>query len=124
MRVLVCGGRDFRDREFLFAKLDELHAQTPFSLVIHGAAPGADYLADAWAEYRGVKCVCYPADWAKHGRAAGPIRNSEMLRDGKPDMACAFAGGRGTRDMVEKARLAGVRVVNAGQPLEQNNEAP
>jgi hypothetical protein len=62
-----------------------------------------------------IPTVAYPADWNTHGRTAGPIRNSRMLAEGKPDLVLAFthdlSKSIGTRDMVTKARAAGVRVV-------------
>jgi hypothetical protein len=51
-----------------------------------------------------------PADWNTLGRAAGPIRNGRMLRDGLPDAVIAFAGGIGTANLVAQARAAGVTV--------------
>ena len=58
-----------------------------------------------------VPCRVYPADWKANAKAAGPIRNAEMLADFKPDTVIAFPGGRGTADMVRKAKAAGVRVI-------------
>ena len=110
MRVLVCGGRDFADFAMACRTLDELHAETPISVVIHGAARGADTMAESWARSRGVAYERYPADWDRDGRAAGPIRNRRMLVEGKPDLVVAFPGGRGTANMVEQAAKAGVRV--------------
>lgn len=52
----------------------------------------------------------FKADWDKHGKAAGPIRNQQMLDEGKPDLVLAFAGGKGTDDMCRRARAAGVEV--------------
>ena len=108
--VIVCGGRDFVDRDFLNARLDKLHASNPITLLIHGHAPGADRLAAAWAQSRRVDCIAVPADWAKHGRAAGPIRNRGMLETYLPALVVAFSGGRGTADMVRQATDAGVPV--------------
>ena len=112
MRVLVCGGRDFNDRELLARVLGDLHAASPISVVIEGGAHGADTLAFKWAS-EGNRCgTCsYAADWRAHGRAAGPIRNAQMLDEGKPDLVVAFPGGKGTADMVARARRAGVRVI-------------
>lgn len=110
MRVLVCGGRDYADRERVFATLDELHARTPISAIMHGNAKGADSLADDWAKGR-CWTYYYPADWRTHGKAAGPIRNQEMLDDGEPGLVVAFPGGPGTADMVRRAKAAGVKVV-------------
>ena len=59
-----------------------------------------------------MKCLAFPAEWKKHGKAAGPIRNRKMLQDGKPDLVLAFPGGRGTANMVELATDAGIRVMH------------
>jgi len=79
-------------------------------VIIHGDAPGADQLADKWARLSQVAVRRHPADWTELGRAAGPIRNQEMLEEEKPDIVVAFPGGRGTADMVIRAREAGVPV--------------
>lgn len=117
-RILVCGGRDFTDRQFLYDVLDEQAALCSFPLrIIQGGARGADQLAYEWAQSRDVSCVIYPADWAAHGRAAGPIRNQHMLDMEHPWLVIAFAGGRGTADMVRRATKAGVRVLEPKKPL-------
>jgi hypothetical protein len=110
MRVLVCGGRHFSDIVGVIRTLDDFHAEKRFTLVIHGAANGADRLADRWAQLRGVPVRQFPADWEKYGNGAGPIRNRKMLCDGKPDLVIAFRGGRGTADMIEQAQKANVEV--------------
>lgn len=104
--VLVCGGRGYADRARVYAVLDELIP----SLVIHGGAQGADRLAAEWAAVRNRLQKAYRADWATYGRAAGYIRNQQMLDDGEPELVVAFPGGRGTADMVRRARAAGVPV--------------
>lgn len=110
MRLLICGGRDYSDRAALFATLDAYHATKPIELLIHGAARGADMLAQDWADRRGVCCLQFPAKWDRDGKAAGPIRNQKMLYEGKPTFIIAFPGGRGTADMVKRAKAAGVAV--------------
>lgn len=108
-RVLVCGGRDFNDEDTVFAAL-ESHVDRMRSTVIQGHAPGADRLAREWCARNGVHIESYPADWASHGKAAGPIRNQRMIDVGKPTKVIAFPGGRGTADMVRRARAAGIPV--------------
>lgn len=112
MRVLVCGGRDFSDRDSAYRTLDAIHAETPISVIIEGGASGADRLAFQWAS-EGNRCgtLTFDADWNALGKAAGPMRNWRMLNKGKPDVVVAFPGGRGTADMVRRAKKAGVRVV-------------
>lgn len=112
MRVLVTGGRDYNDAERVFAVLDKLHREAGIDLVIEGGANGADACARQWAMLNhDVASETYEADWENQGCFAGPARNKRMLEEGKPDLVIAFPGGRGTADMVRKARRAGVEVV-------------
>lgn len=111
IRILVCGGRRYRDRERVFQVLDSYARVFTIEVVIHGDASGADKLADEWAKARGIEVQPFPANWTKFGRAAGPIRNGSMLRWGNPTHVIAFPGHDGTADMVGKARRAGVPVV-------------
>jgi hypothetical protein len=114
MKVIVTGGRDYRNSTHLFRVLDQLHSEKPITLLIHGAARGADALADDWARMRGVPLAPFPADWDNYGRSAGAVRNREMLKE-EPDLVVAFAGGKGTADMIKAARKAGVKVFEAYQ---------
>jgi hypothetical protein len=126
VRILVCGGRMYgriaddcppdrlnaereragRERMLLYRTLRDSGP----TLLLHGGASGADHFASNWADFEGVKSQVFPADWAEHGRAAGPIRNQRMLDEGKPDLVIAFPGGRGTADMVRRAKAAGIKV--------------
>ncbi|MFA4971540.1 MAG: DUF2493 domain-containing protein [bacterium] len=118
MRVLVCGGRDYANRERVFEVLDKLHAERGIDALIHGAARGADTLAAQWvlrtfhiADVFKCDLFSFPANWDRDGYAAGPIRNRRMLDEGKPDLVVAFPGGKGTEDCVRQARKAGVEVM-------------
>lgn len=114
---LICGGREFSDRNMFDCAMSTLlGARGCPAKVVHGAARGADTLAGEWADRHAVDVVACPADWKANGRAAGPIRNSEMLRDHRPDLVIAFPGGRGTADMVAKAEKAGISVANVITP--------
>lgn len=109
MRVLVCGGRGWWDRRKLF---DVLDAYGKATVIIHGNARGADKFGGMYAKYtEGVSEEVYPADWDKYKKAAGPIRNKQMLDEGKPDIVFAFGGNSGTDHMVSIAQAAGVTVV-------------
>lgn len=116
MRVLVCGGRHYYNKQLVKKTLDQLHAAKPISCIIHGGASGADFLAKHWSiAYGQVPHEEYKADWGNgrfgQGRSAGPKRNAIMLKEGKPDLVVAFPGGKGTADMVRKARKAGVAIM-------------
>lgn len=113
MRVLVCGGRNFRSPAQVAKALDELHARTPITELMQGGATGADQFAREWANAKPeIKRYVCNADWDIHGKAAGPIRNQRMI-EWKPDIVVAFAGGRGTADMVRRAGIAGITVLKA-----------
>ena len=105
-RVLVCGGRDYRNA----AKVNRTLAKRNPGLIITGGASGADAEAGAWAKANGVPLMVFPAQWDYYGRSAGPTRNEWMLKYGAPDVVVAFPGGVGTADMVFRAMLKGVPV--------------
>lgn len=111
MRVLVCGGRDFNDESAVINFLFRLDDDRKITSIIHGGARGADTLGGVAADLLRVPCHVFPANWKRHGNAAGPIRNQRMLDEGKPDVVVAFPGGRGTADMVSRARIEGVEVL-------------
>lgn len=110
MKLLVCGGRDYSDRDTAFRLLDSIHGQRPIHIIIEGGATGADALARAWGRSRGVHVATMHALWETSGRGAGPRRNAAMLSL-DPKGVLAFPGGRGTANMVQQAKDAGVKVV-------------
>ncbi len=128
MKILVCGDRNWTDYNKVRATLDKLAKEhsiyynpddnwLPSDLtIIHGGARGADDMAGQWAIVNWVGHLeVFPANWEKHGRAAGPIRNQQMLDDGQPDLVVAFhpdlSKSKGTADMVKRAKKAGVPVM-------------
>lgn len=132
MKILVCGSRNYPDRDRLEIILNQIDGVKD---LVHGNAGarvmdpvtklqavdlntgeelwiGADTLAKRWAEKKGgITIHEHPAEWKKLGPAAGPIRNKEMLEK-HPDlrMVIAFPGGSGTADMVRRAKAAGIAV--------------
>lgn len=118
MKILVCGSRHWDDIETIARVLEGLpkHGVT----IIHGAARGADMIAGEVARQLDWNVREYPAQWDKHGKAAGLIRNQVMLdrehlRDSPIDLCIAFHNELdkqegGTYDMVRRASLAGIPV--------------
>lgn len=109
MRILVCGGRDFRDKGSVWRALDMVHVKSGISAIIQGGADGADRWAAEWGFERKVPVASFPADWSQ-GKRAGPERNQQMIDEGKPDAVIAFPGGRGTADMCHRAEVAGLKI--------------
>jgi hypothetical protein len=119
VRVLVTGDREWDDYFLLRCVCDGLLARYGERLVIvEGDAKGADRMAGDWAEKNGLtvengRLRKYPANWTEHHKAAGPIRNREMLKEEEPHLVCAFHnnlwhGSKGTLDMVTIASKAKV----------------
>lgn len=108
MRVLVCGGRDFKDVSLVYKTLDETG---DIECIISGHARGADSIGEMYADERNIPLDIYPAKWNKYGKSAGFKRNMQMLVEGKPDLVVAFPGGRGTAMMCEIAKEANVDVM-------------
>jgi hypothetical protein len=108
MKVLVCGSRHFNDYELMREKLNAYSITS----IIHGAARGADTLAGRYGKEMGKPVSEFPAKWDTFGRSAGPIRNSQMLQEGLPEMVIAFRGpnSRGTQNMIDQSKKAGVPV--------------
>jgi hypothetical protein len=71
MRVLVCGGRDYKDKNRVFEILDEIHRQFKISFIIEGGAAGADDLAMLWSVSREVPKITYHADWENTANLLG-----------------------------------------------------
>jgi hypothetical protein len=124
MRVLVTGSRDWSDPGIINKALIQAYSWwteidpwgTEF-VVVHGAARGADTMADEWActqaatEPR-IKPESHPADWERYGNAAGHKRNQEMLDTGI-DLVLAFQWSEkspGTKGCVRMAKRMGIPV--------------
>lgn len=105
MNILICGDRNYKDwskiQDYL-ETLDPMH-----DVIIHGAARGADRLAGNLATALHIKVLEFPAKWNEFERAAGPIRNQQMIDEGHPDLVVYFHddinSSKGTKDMVTRA---------------------
>jgi hypothetical protein len=109
LRILVTGSRDWDD----WAPVSEAFTGICGSqvTVVHGGARGADEMADTEASLRGCTIEIHRADWNKHGRAAGLIRNREMV-DAGADICLAFIRNksRGATHCADYAESRGIPV--------------
>ena len=101
-KIIVAGCRDFKGYAMLKKSLDALIVDP--CEIVSGGASGVDTLAVIYASYRKFESKVFKADWDKHGKAAGPIRNREMAE--YADELIAFWDGksRGTKNMIETMR--------------------
>jgi hypothetical protein len=111
MRVLVCGGSRFKDKDALYRELDEVHENGPISLIINGGARGADYFASQWAKERDVPLRVFKADWKNLGQKAVFALNNDMLKESQPGLVIAFPGGDVTKDMIQIAISVGIEII-------------
>lgn len=114
IKVLVCGGRDYTGVAPLRRVLEAL-ADHGGVHICHGGARGADEAAGEIAKHYNWPVSVFKADWEKHGKSAGFIRNSEMLAEFMPHIVVACKGGKGTEHMKNLAREYGFPVVEVVQ---------
>jgi predicted Rossmann-fold nucleotide-binding protein len=108
VKVIIAGGRDFKPMAEDVLNLNQKHLQRGFTEVVCGGARGADSFGCSWAESLGIPVKVISADWDKHGKAEGPLRNREMAA--YADAVILFPGGRGTESMYREAKAAGLRI--------------
>lgn len=113
MKILVCGGRKYKDRKYVWKCLTKLNEEYEITECITGGCSGADELAHEWACLQPtIRPRSIEADWNTYGLAAGPIRNKKMLDMlGEGDLVIAFPGNKGTADMVNQAKKRGDVIV-------------
>jgi len=109
MKTIIAGSRNIRDYRLVV----EAVKQSGFTIteVVSGREPnGVDRLGELWADDHGIPVRLFPADWNKHGRAAGPIRNRQMAEYAEALIAIPAPDSRGTKNMIEEARKRGLQV--------------
>lgn len=113
MKLIIAGGRDHNLSQEDFDYLDEIHRVRGVTEVVCGMANGVDMDGYEWAKKNKIPVKEFPADWAKYGKSAGPIRNREMAK--YADALFAFSGGRGTDNMINEATRNGLMIFHAGE---------
>ena len=109
MRIIIAGSRTATA-----ADVEEATARCEWlgfaSAVVSGTAHGADEHGEKWAGRNDVSIVRVPADWAKLGRRAGPVRNALMAENAEGLVAIWDGRSKGTKSMIDVARKKGLRV--------------
>ena len=107
-RIAVTGGRNFMNFLTIRKAFQEINLNEN-DTIVHGGCSGCDQLCAEVAKEFKAKTEEYLANWNKYGRAAGPIRNEEMLKS-NIDMLLAFRGGTGTDNCIKKAKELQIEV--------------
>jgi hypothetical protein len=108
MKCIIAGSRTITDP----LELEKAIKLSGFSidLVISGGAKGVDQLGIDWAGINGISVKIFKPDWKKYGKAAGPIRNSNMAEEAEGLILCWDGLSRGSKDMLNKANAKGLKV--------------
>ena len=110
--LLVPGGKvQFLDKPAgIWTALDRARAKYPDMVLVHGGGPGVEKIGASWADARSVhQVVCRP-NWDAHGKAA-PFRRNDDIINLLPRGIIAFPGSGITANLVDKARQAGIPVM-------------
>lgn len=102
MKVIIAGGRNVQDLDHVIYALKEYGKIHLITQVVSGMARGVDSLAVRWAGWFNIPVMPFPANWDKHGRAAGPIRNLEMAEYADELVAVWDGKSRGTKNMIDQ----------------------
>ena len=110
-KIIIAGGRDFDDYEYLCRSVNSVIDNLFGNIqIVSGKAKGADSLGEQYAKDNGIDLKVFPANWKKHGRSAGYVRNADMAN--YADTLVAFWDGksRGTKHMIDEANRRGFYV--------------
>lgn len=110
MKVIIAGPRDLTRVGVVAAAILSLPPDWKITEVVSGGAPGVDTMGEEWATANGIPFKRFSADWDKHGKAAGPIRNAEMADYADALLAVRAGDSPGTRDMIAQATKACLKV--------------
>lgn len=110
-RAIIAGGREFNDPDLVSSVMLRLFPdRDQIEYIISGTARGADAAGEKWAIANAVPVIRMPAQWVTHGRVAGMIRNAAMAKRGTYLVAFWDGKSRGTKNMIETATRAGLKV--------------
>jgi hypothetical protein len=104
MKTIIAGSRSITDYEMV--KLAIIKSGFKITQVISGGAVGVDKLGERWAQENNVPVKRFPADWKTYGKAAGPIRNSEMVKYCEAAIIIWDGSSRGAQDTITKMQNA------------------
>lgn len=108
MRTIIAGSSHITDYSMVAAAVEQSGWHP--TAIISGGARGVDTLGECWAKDNDVPIERFPADWAKHGKAAGYQRNLLMAEHAEALIAVWDGESRGTKHMIDIARRAGLQV--------------
>ena len=113
VRLALVGGRTFNDYTIFSTNIEFILTKWNVTLpdilqIVSGGASGADTLAEKWAKEHNIPMVVFKPDWDKFGKAAGPMRNSDIVNMATHLIAFPSEDSKGTWDSIAKAQKKGI----------------
>lgn len=112
MKLIIAGSRDIINKKLVFEIIEFTitHQGLVPEVVICGCAKGVDTLGAEWAHSKGIPIKYVPAKWDKHGKGAGPLRNTEMARGADTLLVIRKETSPGSANMVKTAQTLGLDI--------------
>lgn len=110
MKCIIAGSRSIKEYTLVTSAIYASGFHNEITEVVCGMAQGVDLLGKQWADAYGIPVVKFRPDWAKHGKAAGPIRNEEMAEYADALILVWRGNSKGSADMLRKAKAHGLRI--------------
>jgi hypothetical protein len=103
-RIVIGGYRNFNDYEIFKDFVDLCIRDKTEITILSGHCKGTDLMAERYAKEKGFALEIHPADWKKYGKAAGPIRNRQMVENADTVIAFASETATGTKNLIQNAK--------------------
>ena len=113
MKLAIVGSRDFNDykscKSAILKTLAEWNINvSEIEYIVSGGAKGADTLAEMFAKEYNIKMIIYNPDWKTLGKAAGILRNTDIVNEATHMIAFPSRFGKGTQDSISKAQIKNI----------------
>lgn len=106
MKLAVVGNRNYTNYITIKSAIDQIRTHVAVTEIVSGGATGVDALAKRYATEEKIKYVEFPADWATYGKAAGPLRNQQIVDYCDRVLAFPTDNSPGTQDTIKRATNA------------------
>ncbi len=103
MKYIIAGSRDINDYDMFCRIMSQLALHEKATEVVCGMAPGVDLMGKRWAEFWRIPVKEFPADWNTYGKAAGPMRNKQMVDYADALVAIMHKDSKGTQNCINQA---------------------
>ena len=124
MKLIIAGSRRLTIAAPIKAFLTSTVAmfEEPVTEVVSGGARGVDSIGEEWARENGIPVKRFPAEWNKHGKRAGPLRNVEMAKYADALIAVWDGESPGTKHMIAEAERRGLTTIQIAMDLPPHRE--